>query len=147
MTTAVFPGSFNPFTTGHKWVADRALEIFGQLIIAVGYNESKGIPDDLESRVETIRKLYRDDSRVKTLAYTGLTATLAKDENALYIVRGVRNTTDFEYEKTMADINREIGGIETIFIPTPPTLAAVSSSMVRELNHYGFDTSRFIPKD
>lgn len=147
MTTAVFPGSFNPFTSGHKWVADRALEIFGQLIIAVGYNESKGIPDDLESRVEAIRKLYRDDPRVKTLAYTGLTATLAKDENALYIVRGVRNTTDFEYEKTMADINREIGGIETIFIPTPPTLAAVSSSMVRELNHYGFDTSRFIPKD
>lgn len=147
MTTAVFPGSFNPFTTGHKWVADRALEIFGQLIIAVGYNESKGIPDDLESRVEAIRKLYRDDPRVKTLAYTGLTATLAKDENALYIVRGVRNTTDFEYEKTMADINREIGGIETIFIPTPPTLAAVSSSMVRELNHYGFDTSRFIPQD
>lgn len=147
MTTAVFPGSFNPFTSGHKWVADRALEIFGQLIIAVGYNESKGIPDDLESRVEAIRKLYRDDPRVKTLAYTGLTATLAKDENALYIVRGVRNTTDFEYEKTMADINREIGGIETIFIPTPPTLAAVSSSMVRELNHYGFDTSRFIPQD
>lgn len=147
MTTAVFPGSFNPFTSGHKWVADRALEIFGQLIIAVGYNESKGIPDDLESRVEAIRKLYLDDPRVKTLAYTGLTATLAKDENALYIVRGVRNTTDFEYEKTMADINREIGGIETIFIPTPPTLAAVSSSMVRELNHYGFDTSRFIPQD
>lgn len=145
MTTAIFPGSFNPFTTGHKWVADQALNIFGNLIIAIGYNVNKPVPDDLDKRIEAIRKLYASDCRVTVRAYRGLTVNLAKEVNAEYIVRGVRNTTDFEYEKTMADINREIGGMETVFIPTPPPLAAISSSMVRELQQNGFDASRFIP--
>lgn len=145
MTTAIFPGSFNPFTIGHKWVADQALNIFGNLIIAIGYNVNKPVPDDLDKRIEAIRKLYASDCRVAVRAYSGLTVNLAKEVNAEYIVRGVRNTTDFEYEKTMADINREIGGMETVFIPTPPHLSAISSSMVRELEQNGFDTLRFIP--
>lgn len=142
---AVFPGSFNPFTIGHQSIVDRALPLFDRIVVAIGYNEHKADAGSIEAREEAIRRVYKDEPRVEVRSYSGLTVRFAEEAGASFMIRGVRNAADFEYEKTIADINREIGGIETVFIATLPQLSAVSSSMVRELEHNGFDTSRFMP--
>lgn len=145
---AIFPGSFHPFTIGHKSIADRALRLFGNLVIAVGYNESKPAErDSVQQRVDAIRAIYAGNEAVEVKAYSSLTADFARQCGASVIIRGVRNVADFEYERNMADINRTIApDLETIFLPTSPEMAAVSSSVVRELSHFGYDISRFIPK-
>lgn len=145
MRTAVFPGSFDPFTIGHKDIADRALRMFDRLIIAIGYNEHKPGFIPVAKRLEAIRELYASDSRVEVTEYTGLTIDLCRRKDAAFIVRGVRNVTDFEYERNLADINRTISGVDTVVIVADPALSLVSSSMVRELVHNGFDASRFLP--
>lgn len=144
-TTAIFPGSFNPFTIGHKSIADRALGIFDRLVICVGYNPAKEALSDLEPRLEAISALYGGCAQVKVVAWDGLTVDLARREEARYIVRGIRDASDFDYEKRMADVNRRIAGVETLFLPAEPCLADVSSSMVRELMHFGYDVAEFLP--
>ena len=144
--TAVFPGSFNPFTKGHASIVRRALSIFPRLVIAVGVNVNK--PDaDAEARIAEIRRLYSGNPRVEVVKFSGLTADLASRLGAAAIIRGVRGVADFEYERSIADINRRLAGIETILMYSLPELEAVSSSAVRELRHFGADTSMFIPKD
>ena len=143
--TAIFPGSFNPFTVGHKSIVDRALPLFDKIVIAVGYNEHKAGAADVGERLDAIRTVYSGNQRIEVRSYSGLTVRFAEEIGARFILRGIRNSADFEYEKTIADVNREIGGVETVFIATLPELSAVSSSMVRELEHKGFDTSRYLP--
>ncbi|MBE6299229.1 MAG: pantetheine-phosphate adenylyltransferase [Bacteroidales bacterium] len=143
--TLLFPGSFDPFTIGHKWIVDKALEIADKVVVAIGINENKRRTFAVEDVAEKIKKAYAQDLRVEVITYKGLTIDMAKEIEATAIVRGVRSTIDFEYEKNIADINRELSGIETILLFTHPTLSHVSSSMVRELNHFGYDISKYIP--
>ncbi len=140
----IFPGSFNPFTIGHKDIAERAAEMFGSVLIAVGYNESKAAEGDIESRVKDISDVFEGDSRFGVTAYTGLTVNLMKELDIRVIIRGLRGITDFEYEKGLADINNMIAGVETVFLLTRPGLGAISSSMIRELEHNGYDASRWV---
>ncbi len=143
--TALFPGSFDPFTIGHMSVLERALPLFDHIVIIVGYNEAKNSTTPYTDRVEAIQRITGHLHGVSVMAWNGLTTDLAGDLGARYIIRGVRTVADFEYEYTLATVNRTISGIETILIPTLPEHAAVSSSVVRELQHFGHDTSQFIP--
>lgn len=144
---ALYAGSFDPFTIGHLAIARRALQLFGELIIGIGYNESKRNEYSVEERILKIRKLFEGNPNVSVLGYTGLTAQVAKENGAGVLVRGVRNGVDFEKEKELADINLEVFGMPTVFIPSAPGLSYVSSSMVRELTHFGHDATRYIAKD
>lgn len=146
MRTAVFPGTFDPFTIGHKDIADRALKIFDRLVIAIGYNIHKAAADSIAVRVSDIEALYANDPRVTVEAYTGLTVDFARRCGAGFIVRGLREVKDFEYERNLADTNAAISDIETVFLTARPELGYVSSSMVRELTAHGYDASRFLPK-
>ena len=147
MRIAVFPGSFDPFTIGHKDIADRALKIFDFLIIGIGLNINKlGNENIVEERVRAIRSVFAGEDRVKVEAYSGLTVDFAKKHHARFIVRGLREVKDFEYERNLADTNAAISEIETVFLTARPELGFISSSMVRELTVNGYDTSRFLPK-
>ncbi|MDE6289959.1 MAG: pantetheine-phosphate adenylyltransferase [Muribaculaceae bacterium] len=146
MKTAVFPGSFDPFTIGHKDIADRALRMFDRLIIGIGYNIHKNSGESIATRVKDIEALYAGDGRVSVEAYTGLTVDFAAKHGAGFIVRGLREVKDFEYERNLADTNAAISDIETVFLTARPEFGFISSSMVRELFANGYDASRFIPK-
>lgn len=146
MKTGLFTGTFDPFTIGHKNIVDRAVKLFDKLIIAVAESELKHTSRDIDERVKAIQRLYANDSRVKVVAYNDLTIDLAHRENVDFIVRGVRSVKDYEYEIVQADFNRHFGGVETIFLPADPNLEMVSSTMVRELEHFGKDVSKFIPQ-
>ena len=142
---ALFPGSFDPFTKGHADIVTRALALFDEIVVAVGYNEQKPGWKPVEKRVEKIRQLYADETRVKVESYKGLTADFAKEKGVTAIVRGVRTVADFEYELQMADVNKQLTGIETVLLPASPQFASLSSSVVRELAHFGQDISAFLP--
>lgn len=137
--TALFPGSFNPFTIGHKDIVDRTLATLAdRVIIAIGVNANKPAADTAD-RLAAIQSIYADDARVKVCTYSGLTTEFAKQEGADFIVRGIRNATDLEYEQQIAEVNHRLSGIETVMLPTRPELAHVSSSIVRELLSYGIN--------
>jgi pantetheine-phosphate adenylyltransferase, bacterial len=142
---AVFPGTFDPFTTGHEALVRRGLTFLDEIIIAIGVNESKKTWLSLDERLKTISRIYADDPRVKVIPYDGLTIDFAVEHNAKIILRGIRSTTDLEYEKLMADVNRKVSNIETVLLITEPEFAHVSSSVVRELQRYGKDISQFLP--
>ena len=146
MRKAVFPGTFDPFTVGHDSVVKRALTFMDEVIIGIGVNDSKRTYFPIEKRVSMISKLYADNPRVKVLAYDNLTVDFARQCGAQFIVRGIRTVRDFEYEETIADVNRKLAGIETILLFTEPELTSVSSTIVRELLSYGKDVSPFIPQ-
>ena len=146
MRTGVFVGSFNPFTIGHDSIVKRALPLFDRLVIGVvGDNVHKPDIPSAEERMEAIRQLYADEQRIEVKPYHGLAMDFAKTEGAQFIVKGVRSVSDFEYEQWQADFNRRIGGIETILLYTEPELASVSSSALRELQHFGVDITPFLP--
>lgn len=144
---AVFPGTFDPFTIGHLSIVTRGLRLFDRIVVAVGVNDGKCSGSSAEMRVNAIKKIFIDEPRVKAVAYTGLTVEVAEAEGARFLLRGVRSVTDYEYERSLADINRNISDIETVILYALPELAVVSSSMVRELERYGRDVSQFIPKN
>ncbi len=146
MRKAIFPGTFDPFTLGHHSIVKRTLGFMDEVIIGIGYNDQKHCLLPIEKRLESIRKVYADEPRVKVLAYSGLTVDFAQEQGAGFMVRGIRSVKDFEYEESIADINRKLSGIETIFLFTEPELSAVSSSVVRELLRYGKDVSAFLPE-
>lgn len=143
---ALFPGSFDPFTTGHHSIVTRGLQLFDRIVVAVGVNDGKRSGSLAEDRVEAIKEVFADEPRVKVIAYSGLTVEAAEAEGARFLLRGVRSVADYEYERSLADINRNISNIETVILYALPELAVVSSSVVRELARYGRDISRFIPK-
>lgn len=146
MKTAVFPGSFDPFTLGHANLVERALRIFDQVIIAVGYNVAKPSWIPVNERVRAVQELYQTELRVQVMSYNNLTVDFAKENNAGFILRGVRTMQDYEYELQMADINRMLDGIETVVLFTDSALSSISSSMVRELHHFGRDMSQYLPE-
>ena len=146
MKRAIFPGTFDPFTLGHHSIVKRALAFMDEVIIGIGINEGKRCLIPVEKRLEGIRKLYADEPRVKVLTYSGLTVDFACEQGAGVILRGIRTVKDFEYEEGIADINRRLSGIDTIFLFTEPELSAISSSVVRELLHFGKDVSMFLPE-
>jgi len=146
MKTAIFPGSFNPFTKGHYDIVSRALTIFDKVVIGIGYNPDKPQPDDLQERLDTISALYNGDTRVEVEAYNDLTIDFAKRHNATAIVKGVRSMQDFEYERTQAEYNRMLSdGIETVILFADPKYASLSSSIVRTLKAFGKDVSELLP--
>ncbi|MBQ7350234.1 MAG: pantetheine-phosphate adenylyltransferase [Bacteroides sp.] len=146
MKRALFPGTFDPFTLGHHSIVKRTLAFMDEVIIGIGINENKRCLISVEKRMESIQKLYADEPRVKVLAYNGLTVDFAQEQEVGFIIRGIRTVKDFEYEEGIADINRKLSGIETVFLFTEPELSSVSSSVVRELLHYGKDVSVFLPE-
>ena len=145
MRTGLFIGSFDPFTIGHHSVVRRALPLFDKLVIGVGVNERKKYMYSTEVRVKTIAELYADEPKIVVKAYNDLAVDFAHREGAWFIVKGVRSVKDFEYEREQADINRQIGGIETVFIYSEPKWESVSSTLVRELIHFGRDVKEFLP--
>lgn len=145
MRTGLFIGSFDPFTIGHHSVVRRALPLFDKLVIGVGVNERKKYMYSTEVRVKTIAEIYADEPKIEVKAYNDLAVDFAHREGAWFFVKGVRSVKDFEYEREQADINRQIGGIETVFIYSEPKWESVSSTLVRELIHFGRDVKEFLP--
>lgn len=146
MKTGIFVGSFDPFTVGHDAIVRRAQPLFDRIVIGVGVNVNKKYMYTADVRVADIANLYEDEPRIEVKAYSDLAVDFAKREGAQFIIKGVRSVKDFEYEREQADINRQIGGIETILLYAEPKYESVSSSMVRELIHFGMDVSAFLPK-
>ena len=145
--TAIFPGSFNPFTKGHHDIVCRALTIFDKVVIGIGYNPDKPKPDDLQQRIEQIAAIYKDDDRVEVETYDDLTIDFAKRHDATAIVKGVRSVQDFEYERTQAEYNRMMSdGIETVILFADPKYASLSSSLVRTLKKFGKDVTELLPQ-
>ena len=145
MKKAIFPGSFDPFTIGHYSVVKRGLELFDHITIGVGSNCSKKSFFTLEKRLDIIRQVFHDEPRVSVKAYDSLTIDFAKEEKADFILRGVRSANDFEYEKSIADINKRLSSIETVLLFTEPQYSAVSSTIVRDLLSYGKEVAEFLP--
>ncbi len=145
LKTAVFPGSFDPFTVGHDAVVRRALPLFDRIVIGVGVNVRKNYLYSADKRVEDIARIYAGEPKIEVKAYSDLLVDFAKREGARFIIKGVRSVKDFEYEREQADINLRIGGLETLLLYSEPQYQSVSSSMVRELLHFGRDVSEFIP--
>ena len=144
----IFVGSFDPFTIGHDSIVRRALPLFDKLVIGVvGDNQQKPYMCPATERMKVIEQLYHDEPAVEVKPYYGLAVDFASQNGAHFIVKGVRSAKDFEYEREQADINRQItnGEVETILLYAEPQLSSVSSSMVRELQHFGLDVSHFIP--
>ena len=145
MKTGIFVGSFDPFTIGHLSIVRRALPLFDKLVIGVGVNERKTYLHTTEERIAAISRLFANEPAVEVRSYSGLTVDFAHSVEAGFIVKGVRSMKDFEYEREQADINREIGGVETVLLFAEPQLAHISSSMVRELTHFGKDPAPYLP--
>ena len=143
----LFAGTFAPYTLGHPSITERALKLFDKVIIAIGRNSGKQTMSTVEERMATIRELYRDAPRIEVTAYEGLTVDHAKACGAQSLLRGIRSVKDLEYERDLADLNREISGLETVLLISEPQYSAISSSAVRELIGYGKDVSKFLPKN
>ncbi|MBO5580430.1 MAG: pantetheine-phosphate adenylyltransferase [Prevotella sp.] len=147
MKSGVFVGSFDPFTIGHDSIVTRALGLFDRLVIGVvGDQVHKPDMAPATERMKAIQELYADEARIEVKPYYGLAVDFAREQGAQYIVKGVRSVKDFEYEREQADINRQISGIETVLLFAEPRYASVSSSVVRELRHFGRNVDEFLPK-
>ncbi|MFA6200610.1 MAG: pantetheine-phosphate adenylyltransferase [Bacteroidales bacterium] len=143
---AIFPGSFDPITKGHESVVLRALPLFDEIIVAIGENTSKKEFFSLEQRLDWISKTFENNPKVKVESFSSLLVDFCKEKGAKYVVRGLRNSIDFQYERNIALINQELyPEIETIFILTKPEDTAISSSFVREILSFGGDVTKFIP--
>lgn len=145
-TIAMYAGSFDPFTRGHADIVSRGLQLFDRVIIAIGVNESKRSLFSPEQRLQQIERYYASEPRVQVVTYTGLTVSFAQEHEVKFLLRGVRSSTDMEFERTLADLNRQIAGMETVLFPASQQLTHISSTVVRELLHYGGDVTSFLPE-
>ena len=159
MKVGIFTGTFDPFTIGHQNIAERALPMFDKLVIAVAMSKLKHATEEISQRVDSIKKVFpqectelideQDPSkgyRMEVVAYDDLTIDLAHRMGAQFLVRGVRSVKDFEYEREQADINRQLGGVETILLFSDPRYSSISSTLVRELRFFGREVDEFLPK-
>lgn len=144
-TIGIFAGSFDPFTIGHADIVRRALQVMDELHIVVGVNIDKHYRSDADARVAAIADLYRDEPRIVVAEWEGLTAAYAREVGATVLVRGIRTVRDMEAERDMADTHLSHFGIDTLFFFSRPELAGISSSVVRELDHFGEDITRYLP--
>ncbi|MBQ3910354.1 MAG: pantetheine-phosphate adenylyltransferase [Muribaculaceae bacterium] len=142
---AMFQGSFDPFTLGHESIVRRAMPLFDEIVVAVVSNIAKQPFMSLESRMAFIKQIFAGEPRVRVVASDGLTVDVARQQGASCLLRGVRMIQDFENEMHMAEINRQLGGIETVLLYTLPEFSHISSSIVRELYRYGQDVSAMLP--
>ena len=144
---ALFPGSFDPFTKGHADIVQRGLTLFDHIVIGVGYNEQKAGFLPVEERVASLRALYANEPRVSVESYSCLTTDFAEQCEAQVILRGVRSMQDYEYEQTLADVNKRLNpSLETVFLMARPELACYSSSTVRELTHFRHSIADWMPE-
>lgn len=144
---AVFPGSFDPFTLGHYDVVNRAKELFDEIYVAFGVNSKKNYLFDIESRLEHVTQAFKDSPNVKVISYNKLTVELCNDLGAKFIVRGIRNSTDLNFESSISQTNAILNpDIETIFLMTNPKYSAINSSIIREIYRNGTDISPFLPE-
>ena len=144
---AVFPGSFDPITKGHESIILRALPLFDEIIIAVGINSDKKGYFPVEQRIEWIKQVFKNDPKIKVQSYHGLTVDFCRLVKAKYILRGLRTSADFEFERSIGQINKQLyGDIETIFLLTQPDHTSLNSSIVREIVRYNGDASQFVPE-
>lgn len=145
-TTAMYAGSFDPFTRGHADIVERGLQLFDKVVIAIGINENKRNLFSPSERLQQIRRYYAHTPRVEVYTYNGLTASFAQEKGIRFLLRGVRSSTDMEYERTLADLNRHIADMETILLPASQLFTHISSTVVRELLHFGGDVRDFLPE-
>lgn len=141
---AVFPGSFDPFTKGHESIVHKASGLFDEIIIGIGENTSKNYLFDLKSRQNHIASIFANQLNVKIESFTGLTVDFCKNVNANFIIRGLRDSKDFGYERAIAQMNLEISGIESVFFMTMPQYASINSSIVREIFKSGGNIDLFV---
>ena len=146
MNKAVFPGSFDPITLGHVDIINRALPLFDELQIAIGVNVDKKYMFDIDTRIQMIKDVFEDEPKIKVVHYTGLTVDFCHQNKLSFILRGLRNPADFEFEKAIAQTNRKLGNIETLFLLTGPETSYISSSIVRDIYRNGGDVSELVPK-
>lgn len=145
MRRAIFPGSFDPITLGHVDIINRALPLFDEIIVAIGINADKKYMFSLEKRIQFIKGYYKEISKIKVDTYTGLTIEYCQKMDADFILRGLRNPADFEFEKAIAQTNRKLSEIETVFLLTSSDTAFISSSIVRDVLRNGGDISKLVP--
>lgn len=146
MKIAVFPGSFDPITLGHESIIRRAIPLFDEIFIAIGINVEKSGYFSLEQRIQWIRTVFSDEPSIRVESYQGLTVDFCKSKNALYMIRGLRTSADFEFERSVAQVNSRLDtGIETLFFLTKPEHVMITSSIVREVHRYGGDIRQFVP--
>jgi pantetheine-phosphate adenylyltransferase len=144
---AIFPGSFDPITRGHESIIRRALPVFDEIVVALGENAEKKSYFQIETRLRWLELVFKDEPRVKIQKYSGLTVEFCKKLDAGYILRGLRTSADFEFERTIGLINKAIfPAVETVFFLSAPEYAALSSSVVRDVLRNGGDASQFVPE-
>jgi pantetheine-phosphate adenylyltransferase len=146
MKKAIFPGSFDPITNGHYDIIKRGVSLFDEVIVAIGVNAEKKYMFSLEERKRFIEEAFKDEPKVRVISYSGLTIDLCKNENAEFILRGLRNPADFEFEKAIAHTNRVMSKIETVFLLTAARTSFISSSIVRDVLRNGGDISQLVPE-
>ena len=146
MKRAIFPGSFDPITNGHVDIIERSLPLFDEIIIAIGINAKKKYMFSLEERKKFIEQTFKMQDKIKVMTYEGLTVSFCKKVEADFIIRGLRNPADFEFEKTITQVNRRLSDIETVFLLTSPENAFISSSIVREVIHFEGDYRSMVPE-
>jgi pantetheine-phosphate adenylyltransferase len=145
MKKAIFPGSFDPITLGHVDIINRGVTLFDEIIIAIGENSSKDFMFSLEQRINFIERKFKDNPKVRVMNYSGLTIDFCKEVGVDFIVRGLRNPVDFEFEKAMAHTNRHLSELETVFLLTSSQTSFISSSIVREIIRHGGDFKKLVP--
>jgi len=144
---AIFPGSFDPFTKGHEDIVLRGLRLFDEIIVAIGYNSGKSVRYiPIEKMVSLVSQTFKNHPNIRVETYAELTAEFARKNGARFLLRGLRNTTDFEYENTIGQVNKFLNTeLESVFLITSPQFASLSSSIIREVHRYGGDVSQFLP--
>ncbi len=147
MRKAVFPGSFDPITLGHVDIINRAIPLFDEIVIAIGINADKKYMFSLEERLQFIKNTFQSEPKITVTTYSGLTVDYCKTIDSNFILRGLRNPADFEFEKAIAITNRKLSGIETVFLLTSAETSFISSSIVRDILRNNGDASILLPKE
>lgn len=146
MKRALFPGSFDPITLGHQDIIKRGLKVFDEVVVAIGINADKKYMFSLEQRLKFIEDTFKDEPKVKVMTYKGLTIDFCKEIDAQFILRGLRNPADFEFEKAIAHTNRKLSKIETVFLLTAASTSYISSSIVRDVIRNNGDYTVLVPE-